>query len=271
MPHENSLPGGFIAAPVRIGGTVRKPPVSAFVHGLLHHFEQHDWPGAPRYRGADDQGRDTFTFLRGDVPWQPEPTPYVRSPAALTATARLVRRFHDLTAGTALAADQEVVCHNDLSPKNTVYRDAEPVAFIDWDIAAPGRIHDVAHVCWQFLGLGPAVSDPAEAAALVAVIAQAYGGLDQAELVDTILWWQDRCGRGIDSGANAGEPAMIRLWEQGAVQSVRSAYEWTLRHRAVLAHATPWNLAHATPSNGDKIDVDPADDRSPGNAPNHAR
>jgi len=31
-----------------------------------------------------------------------------------------------------------------------------PVAFIDWDLAVPGRrIHDVAHVCWQYLGLGP--------------------------------------------------------------------------------------------------------------------
>ena len=41
----------------------------------------------------------------------------------LAEVARLVRQFHDLTAGTPLAGDQEVVCHNDLSPKNTVYRD----------------------------------------------------------------------------------------------------------------------------------------------------
>lgn len=37
----------------------------------------------------------------------------------------------------------EVVCHNDLSPKNTVYRDTGgqllPAAFIDWDIAGPRR------------------------------------------------------------------------------------------------------------------------------------
>jgi Ser/Thr protein kinase RdoA (MazF antagonist) len=64
--------------------------------------------------------------------------------------ARLVRQFHDLTAGTALAGHHEAVCHNDLSPKNTVYRDLEagwrPVAFIDWDLAAPGaRLHDVAY------------------------------------------------------------------------------------------------------------------------------
>jgi hypothetical protein len=51
------------------------------------------------------------------------PTDLVNSPESLAGIARLVRQFHDLTAGTPLAGDQEVVCHNDLSPKNTVYRD----------------------------------------------------------------------------------------------------------------------------------------------------
>ena len=64
--------------------------------------------------------------------------------------AELVREFHDLTPGTPLAGDAQVVCHNDLAPNNTVYSPGgsglRPVAFIDWDLAAPGqRIHDVAH------------------------------------------------------------------------------------------------------------------------------
>jgi aminoglycoside phosphotransferase (APT) family kinase protein len=149
--------------------------------------------------------------------------------------ARLVRQFHDLTAGTDLAAGGEVVCHNDLSPKNTVYRESLPVAFVDWDIAAPGeRIHDVAHVCWQYLGLGPAVPDAAEAARLVRVIADAYGLADRTALVDTILWWQDRCWRGIDAAAEAGDPAMVRLRDRGTVEAVRAAYDWTGGHRDVL-------------------------------------
>lgn len=37
--------------------------------------------------------------------------------------ADFVRRLLGLTAGTALARESEVVCHNDLSPRNTVYRD----------------------------------------------------------------------------------------------------------------------------------------------------
>jgi hypothetical protein len=39
---------------------------------------------------------------------------------SLVTVARLVREFHDLTAGTPLAGDQKVMCHNDLPSKNTV-------------------------------------------------------------------------------------------------------------------------------------------------------
>jgi Phosphotransferase enzyme family len=155
---EQPLPGGFVANPVRVGDTVRKAPPQdpLFVRRLLGYFEQHRWAGAPRFLGIDDEGRDVLGFIDGHVPWQPDEPADVRSEQSLAALARLVRQFHDLTAGTDLAGDHEVVCHNDLSPKNTVYRDfgegLRPVAFIDWDIAAPGRrVSDLAHVCWQYL------------------------------------------------------------------------------------------------------------------------
>jgi len=147
----------------------------------------------------------------------------------------VVREFHDRTAGTALAGAEEVVCHNDLSPKNTVYQGERPIAFIDWDIAAPGaRIHDVAHVCWQYLGLGPTVTDIAETAGLLRLICDTYGELDRARLVDTILWWQDRCWRGIESAAAAGHPAMIRLRDADVPAQIRAAHDWTAQHRTTL-------------------------------------
>jgi Ser/Thr protein kinase RdoA (MazF antagonist) len=34
----------------------------------------------------------------------------------------------------------ETVCHNELFPWNTVFRSDVPVAFIDWDTAAPGHL-----------------------------------------------------------------------------------------------------------------------------------
>jgi hypothetical protein len=232
---EQPLPGGFISDAVLVGDTVRKSPPRDpdFVHRLLRHFERRRWHGAPRFLGTDEQGRDVLGYLEGTVPWRPGAG--VRSAPSLAAVARLVRQFHDLTAGTDLAGGHEVVCHNDLSPKNTVYRERLPVAFIDWDIAAPGeRIHDVAHVCWQYIGLGPAVRDATEAATLVQVVADAYGLTDRPALVDTIMWWQDRCWRGIDAAAEAGEPTMARLRELGTVEEVRAAYAWTRDHRDLL-------------------------------------
>ena len=92
-----------------------------------------------------------------------------------------------------------------------------PVAFIDWDLAAPGeRIHDIAHVCWQYLALGPGVDDPAVASRRMRLICEAYGLPDRGRLLQVILWLQDRCWRGIEAKAADGDPAMIRLRDSGA-------------------------------------------------------
>ncbi|BEL07012.1 hypothetical protein Q0Z83_052030 [Actinoplanes sichuanensis] len=232
---EEALSGGFVAAAVRVGDTVRKRPPRdpEFVHGLLLFFERSGWRGAPRFLGSDDSGRDVLEFLDGTVPWQRAPD------SGLAAVGRLIREFHDLTAGTPSAGDQEVVCHHDLSPKNTVYRGTEPVAFIDWDDAAPGRrVQDVAHACWQFARLGP---DATDAGPKIRAIADGYelNAADRAVLVDTILWWQDATWRGILAGADAGDPAMVRLRDDGIVDQIRAAYEWTSRHRAELEPGSP--------------------------------
>lgn len=239
---EEPLPGGAVTAVTRAGNTVRRtpPPDPAFVRALLRLFERRGWDGAPRFLGTDERGREVLSFLDGHVAWQPAQPLAVTGPASLARAAELVREFHDLTAGTPLAAGGEVVCHNDLAPQNTVYRDAgaglRPVAFIDWDIAAPGaRIHDLAHVCWQYIGLGPGIADVTAAGQRMRLICDAYGLADRDGLVDTVLWWQDRCWRGILAKAEAGEAAMIGLRDSGAAASVRREFGWVARHRAELA------------------------------------
>ncbi|MGY0062643.1 phosphotransferase [Streptomyces sp. LZ34] len=237
---EERLPGGFVTEVVRVGDTVRRRPTArtAYVRALLAHFADHGWPGAPRHLGTDERGREILSYLDGHVAWQPDQPPAIGDDESLAAMARLVREFHDLTAGTPLAEGGEVVCHNDLSPKNTVYR-PRPVAFIDWDLAAPGRrVHDVAHACWQFCGTGPDGPGPDETARRMAVVCDAYGTAapDRARLVATVLWWQDRCRRGIEAQAAAGDPAMARLRDLGASATVRAAHAWTTAHRHTLEH-----------------------------------
>ncbi|WP_045741139.1 hypothetical protein [Actinoplanes rectilineatus] len=40
--------------------------------------------------------------------------------------------------------------------------------------------------------------------------------------------------RGIEAAADAGDPAMVRLRENGTVQAVRAAHDWTSEHRLLL-------------------------------------
>lgn len=246
---EIPLAGGFVSGAVRVGDTVRRAASarSAYVRKLLDLFAAAGWSGAPRFLGYDEAGREIVEFVHGEAPARAT-DPSVQSDASLVRVAELVRTFHDLTIGSPLlsgghgaaAADRaEVICHNDLSPKNTVYRhvDAryEPVAFIDWDIAGPGRrIHDVAHMCWQYVGLGPSVIDGADAARRVRLMTDAYGLADPSELVDTIAWWQDRCWRGIEAEARAGAPHAVALRAAGAIREVREAFDWVVANRSRL-------------------------------------
>ncbi|MBV1850812.1 phosphotransferase [Catellatospora tritici] len=236
-PTEHRLGGGNIADVVRIGQRVHRtaPERGAYVHELLTHLHQAGYGGSPRWHGHDEHGREILDYIDGDVPWRSEQHAALRTPDSLTALARLVRRLHDLTAGTALAAGGEVVCHHDLSPKNTVYRDGAPVAFLDWDLAGPGRrVQDLAHVCWQWLDLGPDVTDVDTTARLLAVLVDAYGLPDRRSLLPTVLWWQDRCRRGILDAAQRGVPAMVRLRESGVPQRIGAAHDWTAAHADAL-------------------------------------
>lgn len=218
-----------MTAPRRVGDTVLRRPAqhNPLADAALRAFDRHGWPGAPRLLRVDDEGWQTVSFVPGEVPWRAPVPGWALTDAALTTLARLVREFHDLTARTGLAGDGRVLCHHDLCPANTVYRDTSsgrlPVVFIDWDIAGSGRrIEDVAHVCWQWLDLGPAVVDVEQAARRIRLIATAYGLADGAALLPTVLWWQERCWSGIERAAAAGEPAMQRLARDGVPERIRA-------------------------------------------------
>ena len=132
---EYPLRGGSVSTVVRAGDTVRRQPGRRFVRELLGFFERSGWGGAPRFLGVDEQGREILTFVDGYVPWQERGTAWcagVTAEASLVRVAELVREFHDLTAGTPLAGDAEVVCHNDLAPNNTVYFLAMALACGRW-------------------------------------------------------------------------------------------------------------------------------------------
>jgi hypothetical protein len=86
------------------------------VRALLGRFDQLGLELAPRYLGVDGEGREILSYLEGEVP---EELDAGFSDATIAEAARLIRRFHDATAGSLLAESDEVVCHGDLSPPAT--------------------------------------------------------------------------------------------------------------------------------------------------------
>ncbi|MEV4622465.1 phosphotransferase [Asanoa sp. NPDC049573] len=205
----------------------RQQPSASYVHQLLAHLAANDWSGAPRFLGIDDEGRAVLTYLDGHVPWSHDLEPGVRSDVSLARVAGLLREFHDLTAGAGLAGAGALVCHNDLSPKNTVYRsDGEgllPIAFIDWDLAGPGeRIHDIGHVCWQFVRLGPG-ADPVDAGRGARLVCGRYGLADRSRVVETILWNMFLVGRHTRADEESGRAELVRSARVGRGATLAAA------------------------------------------------
>ncbi len=252
----SELPGSRINKVVRIGDTVRRCPPGRpdEARELLGYFEEHGWTGAPRFLGVDDEDRQVLSYVPG---WVPLPAlasqpvgnqatpPGVFSNESLAAVATLVREFHDLTAGTPLAEDQETLCHNDLTPNNTVFGDTgdgtyRPVAFIDWDDSTPGpRINDVADICWMYPSarFAPDRPGPRTMGRLMRLMCDAYGFEERSELIATVLTRHEGTWRGIADLADAGHPGYQLLRDLGAVEFGQANYDWTAAHRVELERA----------------------------------
>lgn len=200
-----------------------------WIHRLLDHLQDAGFEAAPRVLGFDERGREMLTFVDGEARRGGE-----RSDGVLVEVMRLVRRVHDLTAGTELAEDEECVIHGDLSPRNTIYRDGHPVAIIDWDSARPGRrMWDVSRACWQFVDPGPG-SDAVEVSRRWRLMTEAYGVEDTSMLVAEVVDRLDENADGIEAEAVGGSEPHRRLVDLGAPATIRSVRDWVVTHRADL-------------------------------------
>jgi hypothetical protein len=114
-----------------------------------------------------------------------------RSPEALVSAARLLRRYHDATAGFAgrcpsgwmlpSRSPAEVICHGDFAPYNCVLDGERAVGMIDFDTAHPGpRVWDVAYCVYRWAplsrpGNAEAFGTVAEQARQARLFCDAYG------------------------------------------------------------------------------------------------
>ncbi len=257
VTNEQRLVGGMDSrhAPVRVGDTVRRAAGSsrAAVRDLLLHLESVGFDGAPRFLGADDQGREVLTWIDGEVPLPPYPA-WAMTDRALADLGGLVRRFHEATAtfhGTtedwstewADSRGGSVICHNDLFPENVVFRDGRVIALIDFAMAAPGRpLWDVAIAAeiWGPLG-DPDRRDQhpvnVDGIARLGVLARAYG-LEREraeELVDIVIQERAQSTTNIRAEIARGNESWIRHWaDAGGDERAAADDAWIARHRASL-------------------------------------
>ncbi|TWJ14678.1 phosphotransferase family enzyme [Stackebrandtia albiflava] len=226
---------GGVNRVVRVAHTVHRPvgDWSETVHRLLNHVTGLGFTGAPRAHGIDPLGHEVLDFVAGDTPDERDDA-LIRDDANLTAVAAMLRAYHDATADFPMQpADHwyfpprepaEVICHGDVAPYNTVYRDGRPVAFIDFDTAHPGpRVWDVAYAAYRFVPLsqdGPPVDEQARRLRL---FADGYGLSlpDREQLVDVaverlrhlIAHMRDRAGAGHPAFASHLADGHDRLYE----------------------------------------------------------
>jgi aminoglycoside phosphotransferase (APT) family kinase protein len=194
---------------VRVGDTVRRPAHARwrYVHAVLCYLETVGFEGAPRALGLDEGGREIVSYIEGQV---------IRDASELSedhlrSVAKLIRRFHDATAGTELAEGGEVVLHGDLGPHNTVFVEGSAVGLIDWDeYVGPGpRIHDLGHAVWCFADIGEGGGPLSEQARRARLICDSYGWSEPDLVIDEIT---DRFRRARADHASVGRDRAVAIF-----------------------------------------------------------
>ncbi len=229
-------------------------PWTPAVHALLRHLEAVGYPAAPRLLGIDEAGREILTYVDGVVPTGADPS--VVTDLAVADAGRLIRELHEAVAGFSLpdgvswhfrslgGPGPYVVCHHDLSPRNTVFRGGRAVAFIDWDLATPeALIHDLLHAAWQFVPLatdetcrGHGWSLPPDRGRRLRLLLDAYGLPDQdrAGFAVRVANRMEISAEGIEAMAERGAPAFRRLVDLDVPTSSRRDRDWVVAHAESL-------------------------------------
>ena len=255
-PDETPLSGGNVTAVVRIGDTVRRAtgPWSLAVHALLRHLEAAGYDAAPRFLGIDEQGREMLSFVEGHVPEGAHPGAVTAD--ALRDVGRMIRALHAASAGFRLpdgvnwhlrslgGPEPHVVCHHDLAPRNTVFRDGRAEAFIDWDMATPeSPIHDLVHAAWQFVPLGTdetcarqGWAEPPNHGRRLRILLDSYGlpMADRAGFAGRVAQRMGLSAAGIEELAAQGEPPFVRLLSEGVPARIRADRAWVEAHADAL-------------------------------------
>lgn len=223
---EIPLKGGRITeGVVKIGNTVHRPVKenSEFVHKFLKHLEKVNFEGAPQFLGIDEKGREILSFIEGQVPadlgyWNDD---------QIVAASQLIRCFHDATKNSNLGQGQKIICHYDLSPCNTVFKEGKPVAFIDFDAAAPGsRISDLAYAIWLWLDFTSEHVSVKDQGNRIRLMCEAYGLKNKSNILEEIINQQYRVLKSFKK--------LNTEYASAAINWVQTEIDWVKNHFDIL-------------------------------------
>lgn len=251
---EIPLLGGSLTSPVRVGDFVRRRvgPWAPAVHAVLRHLEAVGFDGAPRVIDLNDKD-ELLTFIEGRPGVRPRP-PALLEDHGLANLGRLLCRYHEAVSDFVPAPESVwrvgkvpfergyVICHGDLVPGNTIWRDDRPVALIDWDFAEPGLpVTDVAQLAWtavplrsddQWLEEGfPSRPDLRHR---LAVLCDAYGRFEPGEVLDALLELHQLLSERMRRFAAAGMEPWMMLLDRGDLKAGEAQRLWLKRNRGLL-------------------------------------
>lgn len=255
---------------VRVGQTVRRTSYSwsPAVLDLLRHLESEGFTGAPRALGFDEQGREVLTYIEGEVGrgeggfipdqggrFDARVPDYVWRDEVLVHLGALIRAYHDAAATFPWAGHEwlfedrqpvETVCHNELFPQNTVFRSGVPVAFIDWDTAAPGpRAWDLGFAAWRWVpffrdekcrahGLPTGI---AEKARRFRLLLDAYGLEPDVDVVRAAIDRMREFLGQLQQLVAAGSEHEVEAARRGALDELALEIAWVEENAAVLVES----------------------------------
>ena len=237
---EGEAPAGRVTGLVRVGDAVRRPASasSESMRRLLLHLERCGFDGAPRVVSSEPGGDVLLTWFEG---WVPIPSHgWKLDRGALESVGQLLRAYHDCARGFTpdtgfeegpqAVTGGQIVCHGDIAPRNTVFRDGRAVAFIDWDgIFVSRPVWDLGHAVWQFAPVcgddDPWIRDwptPPDRSARIAALCRGYR-LDASQarrLGDMVVEVIAGCRRSVARKAAAGIPAFVTMQAEGVLDEL---------------------------------------------------
>ncbi|MEW9266609.1 aminoglycoside phosphotransferase family protein [Kineococcus endophyticus] len=250
------MAGGRNDGAVRAGNTVRRATGShtPAVHALLRHLRAVGFTRVPEVLGIDEQGREVLTHLDGETIGDRRPWPaWAHSDAALTATGRWLRAFHDASRSFVPPPDArwfgdhdelrpgEVVGHHDAAPYNAVWRPApspddseagELVGFIDWDLAGPALpLRDLAFVALSWVpltardtALGDGFAPDTDRPRRLCLLLDAYGWEGStADVLDAVRERALQHAAGLRTAAADGYGPAVALVAEGVADDFERA------------------------------------------------